>query len=109
MLEQGAQQPLDIGAQLGGRSATAGANVGQTLLSGGLGAAQTQLQGSLVGPSLMAQNISGFGQNYLQQRNQQQLLDRLLGSRPSSSSPFGSGSSATLGANYFPSMEDYSY
>ena len=108
LLEQAAQQPLDIGAQLGGRTATAGANVGQTLLSGGLGAAQTQLQGSLVGPSLMAQNISGFGQNYLQNRQQQQLLDKLLGSRPSSSG-FGSGSSATLPANYFPSMEDYAY
>ena len=108
LLEQAAQQPLDIGAQLGGRTATAGANVGQTLLSGGLGAAQTQLQGSLVGPSLMAQNISGFGQNYLQNRQQQQLLDKLLGSRTSSSG-FGSGSSSTLGANYFPSMEDYSY
>ena len=108
LLEQAAQQPLDIGAQLGGRTATAGANVGQTLLSGGLGAAQTQLQGSLVGPSLMAQNISGFGQNYLQNRQQQQLLDKLLGSRPSSSG-FGSGSSSTLGANYFPSMEDYAY
>ena len=106
LLEQAAQQPLDIGAQLGGRTATAGANVGQTLLSGGLGAAQTQLQGSLVGPSLMAQNISGFGQNYLQNRQQQQLLDKLLGSRPSSS---GFGSSSTLGANYFPSMEDYAY
>jgi len=108
LLEQAAMQPLDIGAQLGGRAATAGANVGQSLLTGGLGAAQTQLQGSLVGPSLMAQNVSGFGQNYLQQRQQQQLLDRLLGSRPSSSG-FGSGSSSTLGANYFPAMEDYSY
>ena len=70
LLEQAALQPLDIGAQLGGRSATAGANVGQSLLQGGLGAAQTQLQGSLVGPSLMASNVSNFGQQYLQ--NQQQ-------------------------------------
>lgn len=58
LLEQAAQQPLDIGAQLGGRTATAGANVGQSLLTGGLGAAQTQLQGALVGPSLMAQTAS---------------------------------------------------
>lgn len=79
LLEQAAQQPLDIGAQLGGRSATAGANVGQTLLSGGLGAAQTRLQGSLVGPSLMAQNISSSGQNYLQNQQQQALFDRLYG------------------------------
>jgi hypothetical protein len=58
LLEQAAQQPLDIGAQLGGRSATAGANVGQTLLSGGLSAANTQARGSLVGPSLMYDQLS---------------------------------------------------
>ena len=107
LLEQAAQQPLDIGAQLGGRAATAGANVGQSLLTGGLGAAQTQLQGYLVGPSLMAQNISGFGQQYLRGQQQQQLFNQLY--RPQTSSPFGSGSSSTLGTNYFPSMEDYAY
>ena len=77
LLEQAAQQPLDIGAQLGGRTATAGANVGQSLLTGGLGAAQTQLQGSLVGPSLMAQNISSAGQNYLRNQQQQQMFNQL--------------------------------
>ena len=35
------QTALDIGAQLGGRTASAGANVGQSLLYGGLGAAKT--------------------------------------------------------------------
>ena len=107
LLEQAALQPLDIGAQLGGRAATAGANVGQSLLTGGLGAAQTQLQGSLVGPSLMAQNISSAGQNYLRNQQQQQMFNQLY--RPQTSSPFGSGSSTTLPANYFPSMEDYAY
>ena len=77
LLEQAALQPLDIGAQLGGRTATAGANVGQSLLTGGLGAAQTQLQGSLVGPSLMAQNVSGFGQQYLRNQQQQQMFNQL--------------------------------
>jgi len=81
LLEQAAMQPLDISAQLGGRAATAGANVGQSLLTGGLGAAQTQLQGSLVGPSLMAQNVAGFGQQYLQNQQQQQLFDRLAQNR----------------------------
>ena len=76
-IESLGQQPLDIGAQLGGRAATAGANVGQSLLTGGLGAAQTQLQGSLVGPSLMAQNISGFGQQYLRNQQQQQMFNQL--------------------------------
>lgn len=42
-IEQLGQSPLDIGAQLGGRSATAGANVGQSLLSGGISAAKTTL------------------------------------------------------------------
>jgi hypothetical protein len=40
-LEAAGQSPLDIGAQLGGRSAQAGANVGQTLLRGGLSAAES--------------------------------------------------------------------
>lgn len=35
------QQALDIGSNLGGRSATAGANVGQSLLTGGMSAART--------------------------------------------------------------------
>ena len=71
LLEQAAQQPLDIGAQLGGRSATAGANVGRTLLEGGMGAARTQLQGALVGPSLMAESASRINYN--------QLFDRIMG------------------------------
>ena len=82
LLEQAAQQPLDIGAQLGGRAAQAGANVGQTLLQGGLGAAQTRLQGSLVGPSLMANNLASFGQQYLQGQQQQDLLRQLQMSNP---------------------------
>jgi hypothetical protein len=82
LLEQSAQQPLDIGAQLGGRAATAGANVGQTLLQGGLGAAQTRLQGSLVGPSLMANNLASFGQQYIQGQQQQDLLRQLQMSNP---------------------------
>ena len=54
LLEQAAQQPLDIGAQLGGRSATAGANVGQSLLAGGQAAANLRLQGDIMGQSLQA-------------------------------------------------------
>lgn len=45
-IEQLGQSPLDIGAQLGGRSATAGANVGQSLLYGGLSAAKTAQAGN---------------------------------------------------------------
>jgi hypothetical protein len=86
LLEQAAQQPLDIGAQLGGRTATAGANVGQTLLSGGLGAAQTRLAGSLVGPSAMAQSLSKVNYN--------DLFNRLMGP---GSSPMGVNTNAMYG------------
>ena len=49
-IESLGQQPLDIGAQLGGRAATAGANVGQSLLMGGLNAARTQQAGATGSP-----------------------------------------------------------
>jgi hypothetical protein len=45
-IESLGQQPLDIGAQLGGRAATAGANVGSSLLQGGLAAARAQQSGA---------------------------------------------------------------
>lgn len=60
-LEQLGQSPLDIGAQLGGRSATAGANVGNTLLQGGLNAARTAQAGSAYSPFGTA--ISGAASN----------------------------------------------
>ena len=72
-LESMGQQPLDIGAQLGGRSATAGAQAGEALLRGGLGAAQTGLQGSLAS--------SGIRYGALQDLlGNQQLMGGLFGS-----------------------------
>jgi hypothetical protein len=59
-IEQLGQQPLDIGAQLGGRAATAGATAGEALLRGGLGAAQTGLQGNLLSSSLRAGAMQDF-------------------------------------------------
>lgn len=101
-LEQVAQQPLDIGAQLGGRTATAGQAAGQSLLSGGLGAAQTRLQGSLVGPTLFASNIANIGQQYMQGQQQQQLFDRLLALRqPPTISPLGTGTGPMYGSQDF--------
>jgi len=49
-LESLGQAPLDIGAQLGGRSAQAGANVGQSLLQGGILGARTTQAASGVSP-----------------------------------------------------------
>lgn len=60
-LEQAGQSPLDIGAQLGGRSAAAGANVGQTLLQGGIGAARTMQQANAYSP--VGSALSGAAAN----------------------------------------------
>jgi len=54
------QSALDIGSQLGGRSAQAGANVGQFLQRGGMGAALTT-QGGQLDPFAYA--LQGLGQN----------------------------------------------
>lgn len=59
-LESLGQQPLDIGAQLGGRAATAGANVGQSLLTGGLNAARTTQAGTF---DPMSAALMGLGSN----------------------------------------------
>jgi hypothetical protein len=48
--ERLAQSPLDISAQLGGRAATAGAQVGESLLRGGMGAATTMQQANAQSP-----------------------------------------------------------
>lgn len=55
-LENAALQPLEIGAQLGGRNVNV--RGAEALLAGGLGAARTNLQGSLIGPSIAAENLS---------------------------------------------------
>ena len=60
-IESLGQQPLDIGAQLGGRAATAGANVGQALLTGGIGAARTLQAAS--GQSGLGAALTGLGNN----------------------------------------------
>ncbi|CAB4220764.1 hypothetical protein UFOVP1626_29 [uncultured Caudovirales phage] len=58
-IEQMGQTPLDISAQLGGRTATAGANVAQSLLTGGLNAARTAQAGNAFNP--LANVLQGIG------------------------------------------------
>jgi len=70
-IEELGQAPLTLGANLGGRSAQAGANVGQALLTGGLNAARTAQAGNAFNP--FANVLQGAGANpYLFQalRNQ---------------------------------------
>jgi hypothetical protein len=107
LLEQAAQQPLDIGAQLGGRSAQAGANVGQTLLAGGQNAAQTRLQGSLVGPTLQYNTLSDLLRNPQLQQGIQGLFNQPAASnyyRPGNSS-FGPSISRIPGGGFVGSGE----
>jgi hypothetical protein len=60
------QQGLQIGSELGGRTANAGANVGQSLLRGGLSAAQTSQAANAYNP--LANVLQGIGSNpYLAQ------------------------------------------
>jgi len=62
-IEQMGQSPLDIGAQLGGRTATAGAQAGQSLLQGGLAAAKTLQPANQLSP--LASVLSGLSQSPL--------------------------------------------
>lgn len=61
-LEELAQSPLDIGAQLGGRSAAAGANAGRLLLTGGLQAAEAGLAGNIAGAGITASRNTALNQ-----------------------------------------------
>jgi hypothetical protein len=79
-LESLGQQPLDIGAQLGGRAATAGANVGQSLLTGGLGAAQSMQQANSYSPwGTALMGGANSLQAYQNQQRQDQQFERLFG------------------------------
>jgi hypothetical protein len=60
-IESLGQQPLALGSELGGRSATAGGNVGQSLLAGGLGAARTMQAAS--GQSGLGTFLSSLGRS----------------------------------------------
>ena len=96
-LESLGQQPLDIGAQLGGRAATAGGNVGQSLLQGGIAAARTQqggqgispFAGLLQGASKDPRLQTGFQNSY----NDFIMNRNIEGAVPPSANPFYSGAS----------------
>lgn len=60
-IEKLGQTPLDIGAQLGGRTATAGATAGQALLRGGLGAAATMQDANALSP--VGSTLAGLARN----------------------------------------------
>jgi hypothetical protein len=80
------RQTLTLGSELGGRSATAGGNVGQSLLYGGLGAAKAIQAGagSSLGTGLMnlgrsPEFTSGI-ENYLLRQQEQAAMENPFGS-----------------------------
>jgi len=87
-IESLGQQPLEMGSALGGRAATAGANVGQSLLTGGLGAARTlqSTAGSGLGSALIGLGNNpyvGYGLNkYFNPPQQQAFSDAYQASIP---------------------------
>jgi hypothetical protein len=101
-LEQLGQQSLEMGSALGGRSATAGGNVGQFLLSGGQGAARAIQAGA--GQSGLGAALTGFGNNpYAQQGLVNAFSDyrmnrNIAGAVPTSTRPLNPMSGADLEA-----------
>jgi hypothetical protein len=62
-IESMGQQPLTLGAGLGGQAAAYGANAGRSLLAGGMGAALTQQQAASYNPfAETLQNLGGSSQ-----------------------------------------------
>jgi hypothetical protein len=97
-IEQMGQQGLEIGSSLGGRAATAGANVGQALLTGGLSAAKTAQAANAYNP--LASALQGVGSNpYLAQG-----LGNWMSGTPSQYPYGGGGGGITSSAIQAPDM-----
>ena len=85
-IEQMGQQPLTLGAGLGGQSAAYGANVGQSLLTGGLSAARTVQAGNY--GSGIGSALTGFSNSPYASQLGSKISDWWSGtSSPSSSNP----------------------
>lgn len=104
-VEQAALQPLEIGAQLGGRSAQAGAAQASLLFRGGLEASQAQAAGARQAGLISAQSQQGLFNalpSYRQIINQQQAPAPIYGS----SSVFSVGPSPSY--DYYSEPGQYS-
>lgn len=91
-VEQALMAPLDIGAQLGGRQAQAGAVAGQLLGTGLSNAARTQMQGDIMGSSLRYNALNDL----LGNRQIQQGIQGLFTRQPSIYNTYGQGGMGTV-------------
>ena len=94
-LEALGQTPLALGAELGGRTAQYGANVGQSLLQGGTNAARTLQQAQAINP--FASTLQGFHTQISQ--NPQALGSWLSSLNAKPVSTFGVQSTPSSGYN----------
>jgi len=82
-IESMGQQGLEIGSALGGRSATAGANVGKYLLEGGMGAAKTMQSANALSPFASGlASISGSTAGKATNRYLEDQLKKFFNSEP---------------------------
>jgi hypothetical protein len=100
-IEEMGQQPLTLGAGLGGQAAAYGANAGRALLTGGMGAALTQQAGS--GYSPLGGLLQGLGNNPRLQTGFENLyndytMNRNIAGAVPQSTPFTPMSSTDLDA-----------
>lgn len=97
-IEELGQQPLRLSAELGGRSAQAGGNVGQSLLTGGLAAARTQQGGqgfSATGNFLQGLSNSPYVKTGFENAYNNYTMNRNIeGALPQSANPYGNPMSA---------------
>lgn len=91
-VEQALLQPLDIGAQLGGRQAQAGATVGQLLGQGMSNAANLRMQGDIMGSSLRYNALNDL----LGNKQIQQGITGLFNRQPSIYNTYGQGGMGTV-------------
>jgi len=99
-LEQLGQQPLEMSSALGGRSAAAGANVGQALLTGGISAARAQQAGAY---NPFATAISGLANN----QSFQQGLEKYFTPSPTDFGAWSGGAVDSSKVGYNPASFNY--
>jgi hypothetical protein len=82
-LEEEARRPMDIGSALGAKTSTAGATAGGMMMAGQQAAGSLQQQAASANAAQLAgigQGIAGLGQQYYQQQQYDNTLDKILGS-----------------------------
>ena len=90
-----------MGSALGGRAATAGANVGQSLLSGGRSAALTQQQANAYNPFATA--LSGLANN----QDFRQGLEKYFTPSPTDFGAWSGGAVDSSKVGYNPASFNY--